>query len=102
MLYTGRYDEYMYFFFDDTSTSEIYTDIHTLALHVSRPYSINLMQDGNVSCRTKRAHTAITRTKRAVCRKCTFSSIIPCMSMSLPVKPARCVDRKSTRLNSSH
>src|SRR5256884_3529689 len=68
-----RYFIYIFFFFNDTATTEIYT----LSLHDALPISLRVEREGKVQ---------------------RFTPIAPCDSTL--EQPAE--DRKSTRLNSSH
>src|SRR5438309_4479712 len=81
----------LYFYFNDTAT----TDIYTLSLHDALPISVIARQS-----------------RKMLGRKAAVAMVIQ-TTISIPVKPSRkiggmgisrraTVDRKSTRLNSSH
>src|SRR5438067_8411184 len=70
-----------FFFFNDTATTEIYT----LSLHDALPISSGGLPDTK-ACRNMSADAAVRLM----------------MSMTPAASPRRSIDRKSTRLNSSH
>src|SRR5256885_9740421 len=72
-----------FFFFNDTATTEIYT----LSLHDALPISARVLRTASICFWTCFDRSAIR------------SSVI---SSSLKMTSSRIVDRKSTRLNSSH
>src|SRR5205085_12659687 len=79
---------YIYFFFNDTST----TDIYTLSLHDALPISIIV---GFTTCNRVSDITACSTARDSSRRSCPASMISCCRQ---PIRR----DRKSTRLNSSH
>src|SRR5436190_20772707 len=70
---------FIFFFFNDTSTSEIYT----LSLHDALPISTFGKLSGNLKLNEPSSHFAVGR--------------LPIVTLN-----SRSEDRKSTRLNSSH
>src|SRR2546422_4752620 len=75
---------FFFFFFNDTATTEIYT----LSLHDALPISSRRMPTSDKTHRRRRARPPISR---SVSRTWTSSA-----------STCTCLDRKSTRLNSSH
>src|SRR2546430_12975348 len=76
---------FLFFFFNDTATTEIYT----LSLHDALPISPKLAESRYTLVAAGRARSP----PRA----------IPAKAASAPIVPGRSIrDRKSTRLNSSH
>src|SRR3712207_7078634 len=76
---------FFFFFFNDTATTEIYT----LSLHDALPICGGLGEPDNAVARGPRPRRASARPRRDACEEA-------------PPQRQRRVDRKSTRLNSSH
>src|SRR5256885_12207735 len=76
----------MFFFFNDTATTEIYT----LSLHDALPISVRLSTQGIVRTSSQSSRASERRRKKLISRR------------QRSVKSIRLRDRKSTRLNSSH
>src|SRR3546814_20484623 len=82
------------FFCNDTATSEIYTYLHTLALHDALPICLSSWRD-ILSMRRLKAASIRSESSGVRIDWRAVSRTSPC------VTPRR-LDRKSTRLNSSH
>src|SRR3546814_19350130 len=96
-------DLFLFFFFNDTATTEIYTYCHTLSLHDALPiYVVDASEAASIITSFKlqtgipltRAEAAATPTPRAPAASARRAAQIE--SAAAPR------DRKSTRLNSSH
>src|SRR5256885_2962274 len=77
---------FLFFFFNDTATTEIYT----LSLHDALPIS-------RATCRANVSRTAMPK-----CSTCDILNAWNCWTLSSACAPLCMRDRKSTRLNSSH
>src|SRR3712207_9414448 len=87
--------EFVYFFFfNDTATTEIYT----LSLHDALPIWNEANHCGEPTCNRVKLVAAYWRKLRQECREC---KILAVELLDMP-NMVRWVDRKSTRLNSSH
>src|SRR3712207_7515403 len=87
----------LYFFFNDTATTEIYT----LSLHDALPISTNQLSTplsglGPLGSRPRGSSTSPTTGRRGAWKGTSGSS------GRFEVSPLSTLDRKSTRLNSSH
>src|SRR3546814_18402069 len=91
---------YVYLFSNDTATTEIYTDGHTLSLHDALPV---YLADGTVGQRDTEhlGHRERFRWKVEV-RKWRLRPPPPLFRQGNRAARGAGVDRKSTRLNSSH
>src|SRR3546814_15916332 len=94
----------VFVFFNDTSTTEIYTYGHTLSLHDALPICLCKPWRGNEdNWRATSASTRNAKSASSVIRiDCELSSCSACESRSAAIQAGSLSDRKSTRLNSSH
>src|SRR2546430_12666249 len=87
---------YLFFFFNDTATTEIYT----LSLHDALP--ILNSQSFTSSC-SLRIVVSLSINGKVICSLFSANCETRAHSKSSPARPRMaCSDRKSTRLNSSH
>src|SRR3546814_19388453 len=114
----------MFFFFIDTTTTEIYTYLHTLSLHAALPISVDWFQVVQLFTRAldevrksearlvkmptavrwavlKAKEKNLTAKQEAALAELEASGLLTGVAWQIKEK-LRWVDRKSTRLNSSH
>src|SRR3546814_18069386 len=91
-----------FFFVNDTATTEIYTDLHTLSLH----YALPICAAGGIGqerCAYFSAEGAAIAPNRGTNRKAANTDGSGSGALHGRAQAPRCrKDRKSTRLNSSH
>src|SRR3546814_18798487 len=81
--------------FNDTATTEIYTYLHTLSLHDALPIYGGFTLKGRVRARA-------TRLLNDSVRDFLGGNVLVAADASSVASRQRWIDRKSTRLNSSH